>query len=78
MTIAELPAAPPTPKLLRVREVAAALGVSRNTVWALISAGKLKAVRIGSRATRVSFTELTRYTEALPEVRISQQPAEGA
>jgi excisionase family DNA binding protein len=42
-----LSAYPPVSRLLRVREVAAMLAVSTPTVWRLVRAGELRAVRVG-------------------------------
>jgi excisionase family DNA binding protein len=51
--------------LLRVPEVAHRLGVSRAKVYELISAGRLRSVRIdGCRRVRVS--DLEAYVDGLP------------
>lgn len=49
------------PLLLTVTEVAAALNVSRTTVYQLITSGQLHAIRVGARCRRVSREELTAY-----------------
>ena len=41
------------PALLRVADVARALGVSRQTVYRLVAEGELHAVRLGPKGTRV-------------------------
>lgn len=41
-------------------EAAELLGVSARTVWSMVAAGTLRAVRIG-RAVRIPATELARY-----------------
>jgi len=46
-------------KLYSLEEVAEVLGVTYNTVYNLISAGKIKAVYVG-RALRVSLDEVER------------------
>jgi excisionase family DNA binding protein len=46
--------------LLRVREIADVLAVSTMTVYRLINAGELRAIRIG-RAWRVPGAELDAY-----------------
>lgn len=49
-------------RLLRVEEVAAALGVGRTTVYQLIRAGRLRvAVVPGVRGVRVSSAEVERF-----------------
>jgi excisionase family DNA binding protein len=47
------------PLLYSVKATAAALSLGQSTVWALIKAGRLKAVKIG-RATRIPHEELER------------------
>ena len=58
------------PYRLSQEEVAHRLSSSRTTIWRLIKAGELEAVRIGSR-TFVSTTSinefLARHTSARPE-----------
>ena len=48
------------PLTLSVTEVAAVLGVGRNTAYNLVKSGELKALRIG-RQIRVSKNELLRF-----------------
>jgi excisionase family DNA binding protein len=48
--------------LLRVPEVAKALGLSRTKVYELIAAGELPVIRLG-RAVRVSVTALQKWVE---------------
>ena len=50
--------------LLRLDEAARALGVSRATLYRLIAAGRLRAVRVG-RATRIPARELERFVREL-------------
>lgn len=49
-----------TPLLLRVREVAAELGLHEASVWRLIWKGELPVVRLG-KAVRVPRVELERW-----------------
>ena len=46
--------------LLTVAEAAALLTVSRRTVFAWIAGGRLRAVRLGARTTRVPASEVAR------------------
>ena len=48
--------------LLRVPEVAKALGLGRTKVYELIAAGELPVIRLG-RAVRVSVTSLQKWVE---------------
>jgi excisionase family DNA binding protein len=48
-------------KLLKVREVAARLGVSRQTVSKYIRDGQLKAQELGPRSTRIAESEIDRF-----------------
>jgi excisionase family DNA binding protein len=48
------------PRLVTVPEAADALRLSESTVWEQIRRGRIKAVRLGRRATRVPDTELWR------------------
>lgn len=69
----EIGAAPPPsplPRALTVREVAAALHVTRKTVYRLCASGALPAVRVGG-ALRVLAGDLTSYLE-----RSKNPPAE--
>ena len=50
--------------LLRVDEAARVLGVSRATLYRLVAAGRLRAVRVG-RATRIPARELERFVREL-------------
>ncbi len=52
-----------SPQLLRIKAVAERLACSVRTVWALIAAGQLRAVRLSPRATRVEEAELARFIE---------------
>lgn len=53
--------------LLRVPTVAARLSCSVRHVWTEIAAGRLSAVRLGRRSTRVREADLRRYVQQLPE-----------
>jgi excisionase family DNA binding protein len=48
------------PRLIPVAEAADILGQSESTLWAHIKNGRIKAVRLGRRATRIPDTELHR------------------
>lgn len=50
-----------TERLLQVEDVAARLSISTKTVRRLIAAGKLRAIRLGRRALRVSEADLQAY-----------------
>jgi len=47
-------------KLLKVKQVADFLGVSTRTVFSWIAQGKIKAVKIGNRITRIPDGELSK------------------
>ncbi|HEY8598817.1 MAG TPA: helix-turn-helix domain-containing protein [Thermomicrobiales bacterium] len=49
---------------LTIREVCDELRLSRNTVYALIQAGKLSAFRAGKQRYRVERADLRRYKDA--------------
>ena len=49
---------------MRVPEVAQRLGLSRSTVYELMAAGRLRAVRIGV-AVRIPTAELERFVREL-------------
>ena len=46
------------PRLLTVREVAQRLNVGVRSVWAWIASGRLKAIKLSKRCTRVRETDL--------------------
>ena len=50
-------------QLLKIAEVARRLQCSVRTVWALIAAGDIRAVRLTRRATRVEEAELERFID---------------
>ena len=55
-------------RLLKIPEAAAELSIGRSRLYELLSAGDIKAVRIGSRGVRVPQSELDRFvTERLAE-----------
>lgn len=49
--------------LLKVKDVAAELGISKDMAYREIRAGNLKAVRIGSRMLRIFPEELKDYQQ---------------
>jgi len=53
--------------LLRVPEVARALGLGRSTIHRLIREGRLKAIKI-DRATRISREEVQAFVQRQSEV----------
>jgi excisionase family DNA binding protein len=53
----------PKPSLMTVKEVAAALRVSRGTAYTLIASGQIKSVRIG-RLIRVTPRAFEEFIEA--------------
>lgn len=53
--------APHAREFLRVAEVADLLGVSSRFVWSLLSDQRLRAVRLGRRATRIARADLDAY-----------------
>ena len=55
--------------LLRVREVCSELAIGRSLVYEMINDGRLRAVRVGKRATRIPRTEVARFVSDLREVR---------
>jgi prophage regulatory protein len=57
---------PLTPLLLRDREVAELLGISRSSVWKLAATGELPApLKIGGRAARWEHAAIVGYVERL-------------
>jgi excisionase family DNA binding protein len=50
--------------LLRVQEAAAWLGLSKRTMYELLSRGEIESVQIG-RSRRIAFAALERYVERL-------------
>jgi excisionase family DNA binding protein len=58
------------PRLIPIAEAADILGQSESTLWAHIKTGRIKAVRLGRRATRIPDTELHRIaTHGFAEAR---------
>ena len=57
-------------RLLRVPEVMAELGIGLTTVYALIGAGSLHAVKLGRR-TLVPEESVATFKAALPKARIT-------
>lgn len=60
-------------KAFTVLEVAAILGISRESVFALLRTGKLRSVLIGKRNRRVTSAQLDAYLDSL-----ETQPPDGA
>lgn len=50
----------PQTELLTIPQVAARLSLSQRAVWAMIADGRLPAIRLGHRATRVDATDVER------------------
>lgn len=56
---------PPTPRvMLTAEQAAAALGIGRTTVYALIKSGELRSLLIG-RLRRIPADEIQAYTDRL-------------
>lgn len=67
-----MPADPsPLPHLITYRAAADALGVSERTIWSLVRAGRLPAVRIGA-AVRIDPRDLDAF------IATAKLPAGGA
>ena len=56
-----------SPRTLTVHEVAARLSVSARTVWAWIAAGRLQAIKLGERTTRIPENAVTEFLRACEE-----------
>jgi excisionase family DNA binding protein len=52
---------------LGIAEACAMLGIGRTTIYGLIKAGNLRAVKVGRR-TIVLYADLQRYAETLPPI----------
>jgi excisionase family DNA binding protein len=61
-------------KLLKVREVAEMLGVSRETVFGLLRTGRLRSVLVGQRGRRVTPAQLQAYIASLEHVEPDPHP----
>lgn len=61
-----LPEEPVGPRLLTADEAAAMLGISKRTVYELMSRGHLHSVTIG-RSRRIKLTDLEQYVDSLSE-----------
>ena len=72
MTTAGAPADPELPQFLTVHEIAAALRVSRATVYRLISSGALTATHVG-RSVRVTRRAVEEFLH--PHDRRAADPA---
>src|ERR1700676_2817898 len=55
-----------------IAEAATLLGVSRVTIWRWLSAGRLSAVRLGDRSTRIQREDLE---QAMTRINSGQNPA---
>lgn len=53
------------PRLLRVEEVATRLALSKRAVWALIAAGRLPAMKVSARATRLDSRDVEAFVDDL-------------
>lgn len=71
MTTTERTAAPVPidDPLLGLREVGAALGLNKSTVWKLTQDGRLPTVDLGIRRVLVRRSDLEKYIAGLPEMR---------
>jgi len=58
-----LPDRTPRTELLTVAQVAARLSISQRTVWSMIADGRLPAIRLARRATRVDAADVERLIE---------------
>ena len=54
------------PMMLSVADVAAELRCGRDTVYALLSSGRLPSVLVGERLRRIRRPDLERYVAGLP------------
>lgn len=59
------PTSAPTRRVYTVREVAEILGISRESVFALLRAGHLRSILIGKRGRRVTDIQLDAYLRSL-------------
>jgi len=55
--------------LLTVQQAATRLALSRRSVWALLAAGRLTAIRLSRRCTRIEAAELDAFIEATRQGR---------
>ena len=51
-------------RTLTVHQVAGRLNVSTRTVWAWIAAGRLQAIKLGERTTRIPESAVTEFLRA--------------
>lgn len=61
-------------EFLRVGEVAQLLGCSNRTIYRLIDNGKLHAVNLSERMTRIKRSELNKLWEEPKEIKLHQDP----
>lgn len=54
----------PQTELLTVAQVAERLSISQRAVWAMIADGRLPAIRLGHRATRIDAADVERLIAA--------------
>jgi excisionase family DNA binding protein len=62
-------------ELLTVSQAAARLSLSPRSVWALIAGGKLRAIKLGRRATRIDVADVDRF---INDARARSHAAGGA
>jgi excisionase family DNA binding protein len=55
------------PATLTVHQVAERLSVSARTVWSWISDGRLRAIRLSARTTRIPIEALDQFLRSCPE-----------
>jgi hypothetical protein len=72
VTVDSLPA--PAPLVHTVAEVQSMLRCARNTVYRLVSAGKLEMVSLTGDASRITAASLTAMLAAAPRTSIREDP----
>ncbi|TPO02180.1 helix-turn-helix domain-containing protein [Mesorhizobium sp. B1-1-5] len=66
----------PAIRLYSIPQAAKVLSISRSTLYSLIGAGKVKAVKLGKLA-RIQDIEVDRYIATLPAAEIGRGRADG-
>ena len=61
--MAQIPIQQTRELVMPVHEAAARLSVSPRTVWGLISSGRLKAIKLGPRTTRIADSAIATFIE---------------
>lgn len=61
------------PKLHRINEAAAALGVSRSTIYRLAREGKLVRIQIGENSSRITDASIRAFLAARTVASIGSQ-----